>query len=235
LLVLTRDEPVDITLRNELPEATSVHWHGIELESAFDGVPGWSGTSVSTTPAIEPGQSFLVRFTPPRAGTFMYHTHAHDNRQLASGLYGPIVVLAPGERFDPERDHVVLLGMGGPKDTQTYDRFPVVVNGNPRARLTFKAGVPNRLRLINITTNFIGLNVSVIAANEAVVWRPVAKDGADLPPAQQLARPAWRQLVSVGETRDFVVDPLDRPRFFWIEVRRGTGEWVQQVPVALVP
>ena len=38
-------------------EATSIHWHGIELESAFDGVPGWSGTSLSTTPAVEPGQS----------------------------------------------------------------------------------------------------------------------------------------------------------------------------------
>ncbi len=234
LLVLTRDEPVEITLRNELPEATSIHWHGIELESAFDGVPGWSGTSLRTTPAIAPGQSFSVRFTPPRAGTFMYHTHSHDNRQLASGLYGAIVVLEPGETFDPARDHVVLLGMEGPKDTQKYERFPVVVNGRRNTNLTFKAGVPNRVRLINITTNFGGLNVSLIGGNEPVLWRPVAKDAADLPPTQQAPRPASRHQVAVGETYDFVVEP-DRPRPLWIDLRRASGEWVQQVPVTVVP
>src|SRR5262249_14594778 len=106
LLVLHRGEPVEITLKNELPEAPSIHWHGIEMDSYFDGVPGWSGSSQSTTPAIEPGGTFRVRFTPPRAGTFIYHTHAEDTRQLASGLYGAIVVLEPGEHFDPARDHV---------------------------------------------------------------------------------------------------------------------------------
>jgi manganese oxidase len=234
LLVLTRDEPVEITLRNELPEATSIHWHGIELESAFDGVPGWSGTSLSTTPAIEPGRSFRVRFTPPRAGTFMYHTHAHDNRQLASGLYGAIVVLEPGERFDPTRDHVVLMGMEGPKDTQKYERFPVVVNGRRSSGLTLKAGAANRLRFINITTNFGGLNVTLIGGNEPLHWRPIAKDGADLPLNQQVSRPASRHQVAVGETYDFVVEP-DRPRLLWIDVRRAGGEWVQQVPVTVVP
>jgi FtsP/CotA-like multicopper oxidase with cupredoxin domain len=236
LLVLHRNEPVEITLKNELPEATAIHWHGIELESYFDGVPGWSGSSASTTPAIEPGGTFVVRFTPPRAGTFMYHTHAHDTRQLASGLYGAIVVLEPGEQFDPGRDHVLLLGMEGTKDTapQKYDRFPVVVNGSRTTQLTLKAGVANRLRLINITTNFGGLNVSLIGANEPIAWRWVAKDGADLPPTQQTVRPALAQQVSVGETYDFVVGPLP-PGRMWVDVRRAGGEWVQQVPVRVVP
>ena len=234
LLVLHRGEPVEITLKNELPEATAIHWHGIELDSIFDGVPGWSGSSVSTTPAIDPGASFVVRFTPPRAGTFMYHTHSHDLRQLASGLYGAIVVLEPGESFDPIRDHVLLIGMEGPKDTQKYERFPVVINGDRNAEITLKAGVPNRLRLINITTNFDGLNVSVMSRNEAVTWRPVAKDGADLPLKHQTTRPALRQQVGVGETYDFIVEP-PQVRQMWIELRRASGEWIQQVRGRVVP
>jgi FtsP/CotA-like multicopper oxidase with cupredoxin domain len=234
LLVLHRGEPVEITLQNELPEATAIHWHGIELDSFYDGVPGWSGSGASTTPAIEPGGTFPVRFTPPRAGTFIYHTHSHDLRQLASGLYGAIVVFEPGETFDPARDHVLLLGMEGAKNTQSYDRFPVVVNGDRQTRLTFKAGVPNRLRLINITTNFGGLNVLVINANQPITWRPVAKDGAELPANQQVVRPALRQQVAVGETYDFMVDPRVAGQTL-IEVRRAGGEWVQQVPVRVVP
>ena len=85
---------------NRLPEATAIHWHGMELDSYYDGVHGWSGDGQRMTPMIEPGESFIVRFTPPRAGTFMYHTHLHDNRQLTSGLYGAMLVVEPGETFD---------------------------------------------------------------------------------------------------------------------------------------
>jgi len=240
LLVLKRGEPVEITLKNRLPEATAIHWHGIELESYFDGVPGWSGSSVSATPGIEPGGQFVVRFIPPRAGTFIYHTHTHDSRQLASGLYGAIVVLEPGETFDPTRDHVLLLGMEGAKDTQRYERFPVVVNGRRDTVLTLKAGVPNRLRFVNITSSFGGLNVSLTANNQPLLWKPVAKDGADLPPNQQVPRPALRQTISVGETYDFLIDPPPpRPNPLaapaWLDVKRGGGEWVQQVRVGVEP
>jgi len=155
---------------------------------------------------------------------------------LASGLYGAIVVLEPGEHFDPARDHVLLLGMEGPKDPrpQKYDRFPVVVNGSRTTQLTLRAGVANRLRLINITTNFGGLNVSLIGNLQPVPWRAVAKDGADLPATQQTVRPALAQQVSVGETYDFMVGALP-PGRMWVDVRRAGGEWVQQVPVRVVP
>jgi FtsP/CotA-like multicopper oxidase with cupredoxin domain len=241
VLVLKRNEPVEITLVNNLPEATAIHWHGIELESYYDGVPGWGSNGVSTTPPIVPGEQFVVRFTPPRAGTFIYHTHSHDTRQLASGLYGAIVVLEPGETFDPERDHVLVLGMEGDKDTQRYERFPVVVNGRRDTMLTLKAGVPNRLRFVNITTNFGGLNVSLTTNNnQPIVWKPVAKDGADLPLNQQEMRPAVRQTVNVGETYDFVVDPPPAPAnpfaaAAWLDLKRGGGEWVQQIRVKVAP
>src|SRR5262249_44965820 len=79
VLVLRRGEPVEISLVNELPEATSIHWHGLELESYYDGVHGWSGEPARVAPGVEPGGTFTVRMTPPRTGTFIYHTHLHDN------------------------------------------------------------------------------------------------------------------------------------------------------------
>ena len=94
-LVLRRGERVEITLVNRLPEATAIHWHGMELDSYYDGVHGWSGQGSRLSPLVEPGGSFVVRFTPPRAGTFMYHTHLHERRQLTSGLYGAMLVLRP--------------------------------------------------------------------------------------------------------------------------------------------
>ena len=106
-------EPVEITLMNRLDEPTAIHWHGMELESYYDGVHGWSGSRRRVTPIIEPGGSFVVRFTPPRAGTFIYHTHLHDYRQLSSGLYGPLIVTDAGETFDPATDHVIVIGRSG--------------------------------------------------------------------------------------------------------------------------
>jgi manganese oxidase len=105
-LVLTQGEPVAVRVTNQLNEPTAVHWHGIELESFYDGVPGWSGNDTSTASMIEPGQSFEVHMTPPRAGTFIYHTHMKDLAQLTSGLYGPIVVMPPSQKFDPQTDKI---------------------------------------------------------------------------------------------------------------------------------
>jgi FtsP/CotA-like multicopper oxidase with cupredoxin domain len=113
-LVLKRGEPVEITLVNRLPEGTAIHWHGMELESYYDGVHGFSGIGQRVTPLIEPGGSFVVRFTPPRTGTFMYHTHLHDNTQLTSGLYGAMLVVEPAESVDEATDHVFVIGRDGP-------------------------------------------------------------------------------------------------------------------------
>ena len=57
---------------------------------------------------IHAGHEFEARFTPPRAGTFMYHTHMNEVEQVEAGLSGPLIVLEPGQVFDPARDHVVM-------------------------------------------------------------------------------------------------------------------------------
>ena len=61
VILLKRGEPVAITIVNRLPEATAVHWHGIELESYPDGVPGWSGAGKEILPSVAPGDSIVVR------------------------------------------------------------------------------------------------------------------------------------------------------------------------------
>jgi FtsP/CotA-like multicopper oxidase with cupredoxin domain len=97
LLLLRRGEPVDIRVTNRLKEPTSIHWHGLELESYFDGVPGVGRMSSQVTPPILPGESFVAQMTPPRAGTFIYHTHWAHETQLPRGLYGPLLVVEPDE------------------------------------------------------------------------------------------------------------------------------------------
>ena len=230
VIVLTRGEPVEITLVNRMTESTAIHWHGIELESYFDGVPGWGGKPGNLAPPVAPGKSFVAKFAPPRAGTFIYHTHWHKDEQLGGGLYGPLIVLEPGERYDPETDHIVIIGLNGvPQENQ---REPFALNGSATpAPIVMRVGVPNRLRLINITASNVGLTAYLVDRGEQTTWKPLAKDGATLPAGQTTPGPA-RQLVTVGETYDFEIQP-SRSQALWLEVRRGNGEWVLQAPIKL--
>jgi len=240
VILLTRGEPVEAALVNEMSDPTAVHWHGIELESYFDGVPGWGTSGGSITPSIGSGQTFTVKFTPPRAGTFIYHTHWHDEAQLAGGLYGPLIVLERGRRYDPATDHVFIMGYDGL--AVRGQREPLALNGRSLPvpapapgpyTMSLRQGVPNRLRLINVTPDNVALNFVLTDGFTTVNWKPVAKDGADLPSTQTAAREA-RQLVSVGETYDFEVQPSAGQRL-WLNVLRGNGEWVSQALLVAGP
>ena len=220
-LVLTRGEPVEITLVNRLPEATSIHWHGMELDSYYDGVHGWSGKGRHLSPLVEPGATFVVRFTPPRAGTFMYHTHLHDNRQLTSGLYGAMLVVEPGASFDERVDHVFVIGRGGPAPDA-----PVVINGDTAPQLVWSAGVRHRIRLINITPGDL-VSVGLRTSGGPVNWRPVAKDGAAIPADRSTEAPA-AMVFGAGETYDFEYDAPEGRQTLWLEVRKPGGKWLSQ-------
>ena len=238
IIVLQRGEPVEVNLVNELHAPTAIHWHGIELESYYDGVPGWGGTPGSTTPSIKPGQTFTAKFTPSRAGTFIYHEHSADDDQLAGGLYGPLIVLEPGQRFDPTTDHIFIAGHDGP-EFEGQPREPVVVNGKAAVpagtpvNFPLRAGVPNRLRLINITPGLPALTFVLTDGFNTVAWTPVGKDGAELPAAARVIREA-RQLVAVGETYDFEITPKADERL-WLNLVRGNGEWVVQTRLVVRP
>lgn len=232
VLVLRRNEPIEITVRNQLGESTALHWHGMELDSIYDGVHGFSGVGKNRSPMIAAGGTFVVRFTPPRTGTFIYHTHLHDQRQLPLGLYGAMVVVDEGEKFDAAVDHVVVIGRTGldPAGPNVLiPTIPVVINGETASRSVWAAGRRHRVRLINITPDDI-LVVAMESAQGVTRWQPLTKDGAPLP-AQLRAEVAAQQTIAVGETYDFEVDLPPAPQNLWINVRSTAGRWLAQAHV----
>lgn len=199
-LVLTRGEPTDVMIVNRMPEATAVHWHGLELESYSDGMAGWSGMGTRVAPPVMPADSFTAHLTLERAGTFMYHTHLNDFEQLTSGLYGAIVVLEPGERFDPATDHMYVVGWDGPEPPH------LLLNGDSLpAPEEMRAGATHRLRFVNIGMA-VRVQFSILQDTTLQSWTPRAWDGADLPSPQAILGPATT-VVAVGQTADFMWDP----------------------------
>jgi manganese oxidase len=225
-LILERGRPVEVTIVNKLHEPTTVHWHGMELESYYDGVANWGAHGSEVTPMISPGDSFRVRFTPPRAGTFMYHTHLHDLVQLSGGLYGPLIVVERGAKFDPAHDNIVVLSRGGPGPSEG----PVLFNGSLRPpTLHWRTGQRYRLRFISIAA-FDGIRVALRGQQKQLQWRAVAKDGADLPPVQATMQEAqW--LTMAGETYDFEYRPTEAGNLQLEVSNSRVNNVVQQIEV----
>jgi manganese oxidase len=200
-IVVTRGQPTEITVLNHLKEPTIIHWHGLELDSYYDGVMG-GGDGRQVTPLIEPGASFTARFTPNRVGTFIYHTHAPKADQLSGGIYGALIVLDPGETYDAERDKVMVIG------THDADFFAtkLTLNGSEKpGPMLLKRGTSYRLRLINIAPE-LRADVLLGSKEHPATWLAIAKDGATLPPRLNKSGDAKLHIVS-GETYDFSLQP----------------------------
>ena len=223
-LVLTRGEPVRVTIVNRLRAPTAVHWHGIEMQDSYsDGVPGWSGQPPRLAPAIAPADSFTAEFTPTRSGTFIYHAHSHEAHQIASGLFGPLLVLEPGAPLDTAIDRTFVIGGNGP------DLSMGRVNGEltpPPLELT--AGTTYRFRLVQINPDW-RVYASLESPDGLLAWRAVAKDGAELPPAQAVSLPA-RVLMGPGETADFEFTPT-KPGVAELVVATQLDGWQVRVPL----
>jgi FtsP/CotA-like multicopper oxidase with cupredoxin domain len=206
-LVLERNQPVAINIVNQSKEHAAVHWHGIELESYPDGVPGWSGSGKEILPPIPPGDSLTVRFTPPRAGTFMYHSHFNEFKQITSGLYGPIIVLEPGEKYDSETDRVLMFSEGGPTTNLIAGPFPpMFMNGRAQPDpMDLRAGVKYRFRVIGITGD-APIEFKFTGGGKPIEWRAIARDGMNLPANQATARPAV-MFFDPGQIFDFEYTP----------------------------
>jgi FtsP/CotA-like multicopper oxidase with cupredoxin domain len=172
----------------------------LELESWSDGVAGLSGIGTRVATAIAPNDSFVARLTLKRAGTFIYHTHLNDHAQLSAGLYGPIVVLEPGQRWDATKDLVLTAGRD-----QTGLDGPVVNGGSSEEPFDLRVGQRVRMRFINIQPERPA-TFELVRDTVPVVWRALAKDGFALPAAQAIAGPSRRTLWP-GETFDAEFTP----------------------------
>lgn len=232
-LELHEGEPTRIVVHNRLTSPLSLHWHGLELKSAYDGVGGWSGDPASPRQPIAPGDSMAVLITPPRAGTFMYHTHGEAGSELAQGLYGGFLVLNRGETRDPVRDRLFMLASRG-----AVINSPPAINGLAQAPAErFVPGQATRLRFAHISVDELK-TIRLLRDGKEVSWRLVAKDGADLPATQRMEATA-RFDLGVGETRDVEWTPPS-PGLYVLEVRteyypqRGGAE-IQRVPFAVGP
>lgn len=198
---LPQGQRVSRTLVNKLPQPTAVHWHGIRIDNAMDGVPGL------TQDAVEPGGSFDYDFLVPDAGTYWYHSHNRSVEQVARGLYGPLIVeeASPPDvdqdltlmlddwRLDPETAHIVNDFDNG-HDLSHAGRLGnlVSVNGGFDPAYSVGSGERLRLRLINASNARIfdvaldGLTGWVVALDGMPLAEPMpVSDSFPLAPAQR--------------------------------------------------
>jgi FtsP/CotA-like multicopper oxidase with cupredoxin domain len=156
-LRVRQGDPLRLVVNNKLGEDTTVHWHGIRLPNAMDGVPGL------TQPPILPGESFTYDFTPPDAGTFWYHPHADTLQQIGRGLAGALIVQEREpiavdrdllwfiEDWRLDDDRRIAPGFGNRMEAGMSGRIgnTVTINGHVPERVSVKAGERVRLRVIN--------------------------------------------------------------------------------------
>ena len=102
-LRVKRGGRVKVRFINQLDEPSSVHWHGIRIDNAMDGVSGL------TQNPIQPGDRFEYDFVAPDAGTYWYHAHTKSWNQVARGLYGPLIIEEEGPVFDRQHDLTLML------------------------------------------------------------------------------------------------------------------------------
>jgi FtsP/CotA-like multicopper oxidase with cupredoxin domain len=151
---------VEVTLLNrDVREGVSIHWHGVDLPNAEDGVSG------VTQDRVRPGGSYVYRFRAPYAGTYWYHSHQHSADQVERGLYGALVVL-PRHRVEP-LDLVAL--------AHTLHGVPLLGDSDRLERRPARPGTPVRLRLINSADVLRRFGLA------GTGFRVVAIDGRDKP------------------------------------------------------
>jgi len=134
-------EELRLRLANQLAHPTTVHWHGIRLPNAMDGVPNL------TQAPVGPGESYDYRFRAPDAGTFWYHAASAEH--LDHGLYGALII-EEQQALDIDRELILMLSV--PPEMAAVSRpAKTLVNGVVRPDIAVEPGERLRLRVINAT------------------------------------------------------------------------------------
>lgn len=172
-------DKVRIHVENELPEATAVHWHGLDVPNDQDGVPG------ITQPDIMPGETWTYEFTAERVGTTAYHTHKNTVAQLSKGLFGTLIVEDPREQ-EYDHDMVMQLHEIGGNYTINGHSFPATADND---MVSVKEGETARIRFINMGSlyhpmHLHGHQMQVIAVDGNERSDNVWVNTVDVPPGQ---------------------------------------------------
>lgn len=183
-------ETLVATVENGIPEGQeelTVHWHGVRLPNAEDGVP------YLTQKPIPFGARFTYRFTPPDPGTYWFHTHCNTAESIGRGLIGVLIVEGDETRpYDADQllclkdwrvgkdgaagGFLPFLTDSGASKAGTFGALRTV-NGAVSPRLALPAGGDVRLRLINVDPTRVP-EIGIEGAEAAIV----AVDGAGIPP-----------------------------------------------------
>jgi FtsP/CotA-like multicopper oxidase with cupredoxin domain len=212
LLRLAQGRETVIRFENALDEASSVHWHGLRIDNAMDGVPGM------TQQAVAPGDSFEYRLAPPDAGTYWYHTHQRSWAQMALGLAGVLVV---EEASPPLVDQDLIFAiddwrldedmqidrqsLGALHDWAHAGRMGnvITVNGQTAKSYRVAQGERLRLRLVNIAN----ARVMNLLFNEPLL-AVIAIDGQ---PVEPYAPQDGRVQLAPGQRVDLIIDMMSAP------------------------
>jgi FtsP/CotA-like multicopper oxidase with cupredoxin domain len=216
-------DTLEVRLTNNLPQATTIHWHGVRVPAEMD------GTEAVQAP-VEPGGTFDYRFVVPDAGTFWYHSHTNETEQLERGLYGPMIVCGPGEpKFDRERVLVLddlkldadgaVAPFGDPDEHHAGREGDIrLVNGRQEPALTMPGDTVERWRIVNAAnTRFVRLSIS---------GRPFTVIGTDGGLVRDRLE-ATEVLITPGERVELEVGPFQEGEELEIEALpydRGKGE-----------
>ncbi|WP_346915580.1 multicopper oxidase family protein [uncultured Roseibium sp.] len=205
-----RGERVKVRLINALEEATSIHWHGVRIDNAMDGVSGL------TQDPVPPGGTFEYDFVAPDAGTYWYHAHNKSWNQVGRGLYGPLIIEEDDPVFD--RDHDLMLIMDdwrlnddGRLDTASFGSLMdwshagrlgnwLTVNGKSDPSFSLNAGEAYRIRLVNAS------NARVLELDpDRIGGQVIGYDGQVLTDAEQTTAQAL--VIAPAQRVDLVVVP----------------------------
>jgi FtsP/CotA-like multicopper oxidase with cupredoxin domain len=201
LIRATDGDVVDVTLVNEnVSGGATLHWHGVDLPNAEDGVAG------VTQDAVAPGGRHTYRFRAAHPGTYWYHSHQVSHEQVRGGLFGTLVIdpRAPAAGTDAPApatgaDVAAPAGADVPAPVHTYDGRRTVDGRTGVSRVEAPAGSPARVRFVNTDDN--PLRISVTGAP----YRLVSLDGRDVNGPAEVTDKAV--LVAAGGRADLAVTP----------------------------
>jgi FtsP/CotA-like multicopper oxidase with cupredoxin domain len=227
-----KNDTVIVKVKNELREPTVIHWHGIQLSSDMDGTD-------SVQRPIAPGEEFEYRFVVPDAGTFWYHSHQNEAKQMERGMYGALIVEEENELVtDYERvlmiDDMKLTSENEFKVGNALSRWierhdgregnTLLINGKENYEIQMNAGQTERWRFINASSAryfrlFLGgRKFKLIATDGGLLEYPVEM-------TELMIVPGERAEILVGPFADgesFKVESLKYNRMTMFKAERGT-------------